>query len=84
MNHAIVRPTKIMNKADKNWAHFLKNIIFKNIFNKSWSPRPIFFKDIFLESFQQILTLKNDLENQNFEMFEEIVHNFDKSDNDII
>ena len=22
LNHVIVRPTKIMNRADKNWAHF--------------------------------------------------------------
>ena len=28
--------------------------------------------------------MKNDFENQNFEMFEEIVHNFGKSDSDII
>ena len=30
MNHAIVRPTKIMNKADKNWAHFSKIKCLKN------------------------------------------------------
>ena len=29
-------------------------------------------------------TLKNDFESQNFEMFEEVVHNFGKSDGDII
>ena len=28
--------------------------------------------------------LKNDFENQNFEMFKEVVHNFVKSDSDII
>ena len=38
----------------------------------------------FLESFNKFSTLKNDFENQNFEMFEEIVHNFGKSDSDII
>ena len=29
-----------------------------------------------LERFNQFLTLKNDFENQNFEMFEAVVHNF--------
>ena len=28
--------------------------------------------------------LKNNYENQNFEMFEEVVHNFGKSDGDIM
>ena len=30
---------------------------------------------------QFIPELKNDFENQNFEMFEEVAHNFDKCDN---
>ena len=39
----------------------------------------------FLERFDQFSTLKNDFENQNFEMFEvEVVHNFGKSEGDII
>ena len=39
---------------------------------------------IFLvERFDQFSTLKNDFENQNFEMLEEVVHNFGKSDGDI-
>ena len=46
--HVIVRPNKIMNRANKNWAQFL--------------------------------TQKNDFESTNFEMFEEVVHNFGKSD----
>ena len=33
-----------------------------------------------MERFDQFSTLKNDIENQNFEMFEEVVHNFGKSD----
>jgi hypothetical protein len=37
-----------------------------------------------LERFDQFSTLKNDFENQNFEMFEEVVHNFGKSDGAII
>ena len=28
LNHVIVRPTKIMNRAGKNWAHFLENNVF--------------------------------------------------------
>ena len=48
LNLVIVRLTKIMNRADKNWAQ------------------------------------KNDFENTNFEMFEEVVHNFGKSDDDMI
>ena len=30
LNNVIVRPTKIMNRADKNWARFLKTMYFKN------------------------------------------------------
>ena len=30
-----------------------------------------------MERFDQFLTQKNDFESQNFEMFEEVVHNFD-------
>ena len=32
----------------------------------------------------QFSTQKNDFENQNFEMFKEVVYNFVKSDSDII
>ena len=42
------------------------------------------FKTFFLERFNQFSTLKNDFENQNFEMFEEVVHSFGKSAGDII
>ena len=37
-----------------------------------------------MERFNQISTLKNYFENQNFEMFEEVFHNFGKSDGGII
>ena len=37
-----------------------------------------------LERWDQFSTLKNDFENQNFEMFDEVDHNFGKSDGDII
>ena len=53
--------------------------IFRNIFNKI----PI-HKKIFLEWLDQFLTMTNDFENKIFEMFEEVVHNFSKSDGDII
>ena len=32
----------------------------------------------------QFSTMKNDFENQNFEIFEEVVHNFGRSDDDMI
>ena len=32
----------------------------------------------------QFLTQKNDFESMNFEMFKEVVHNFGKSDDDMI
>ena len=50
---------------------------------KSWSPSPIFFKDFFVR-FNQFSTLKNDFESQDIEMFEEVVHNFGKFDDDMI
>ena len=37
-----------------------------------------------LEIFDQFLTQKNDFESTNFELFEEVVHDFGKSDEDII
>ena len=39
---------------------------------------------MFLERFYQFLMQKNDFESTNFDMFEEVVHNFGKSDGDII
>ena len=64
---------------------YFKNQNFQKLFYiKSWSPSPIFFKEIFLGKIRPIFNTKNDFENQNFEMFEEVVHNFGKSDPDII
>ena len=51
LNHVIVRPTKIMNRFDKNWAQYLENKVFqkskfsKNIICKSWSLSLIFFTE---------------------------------------
>jgi hypothetical protein len=47
-------------------------------------PNPIFFKEKKMERFNQFFTLKKDFENQNSEMFKEDVHNFGKSDSDIV
>ena len=41
-------------------------------------------QNFFLERFNQFLTQKNDFESTNFEMFQEVVHNFGKSDDDMI
>ena len=65
---------------------FLENKVFKKskfsktFFIKSWSSSPIFFKEILFGKIRLIFNT----ENQNFEMFEEVVHNFGKSDGDII
>jgi len=62
-------------RVKKKLGTFLENKVFQKSkfsekeINKSWSPSPIFF------------TEKQHL---NFEMFEEVVHNFGKSDSDII
>ena len=45
----------------------------------------MFFIDFFFsERFDQFLTQKNDFESTNFEMFKEFVHNFGKSDDEMI
>ena len=44
----------------------------------------MFFKEIFLERFNQFSMLKNDFENKNFEMFKEVVHKLGKFDVDMI
>ena len=61
---------------------FLEN----KVFSKSKFSKIIFLKvglivQYFLERLDQFLTQKNDFESQNFE---EVVHNFDKSDDDMI
>ena len=63
---------------------YFKNQNIQNIFFiKNWSSSPIFFKKK-MERFNQFSKLKNDFENKNFEIFEEFVHNFGKSDGEII
>ena len=62
---------------------FSESKVIKRIqyfFNKNCSPCPVFSKEFFFGKIQ-FSTLKNDLGNQNFEMFDEVVHNFCKSEN---
>ena len=82
-----------MNRGDKNWAHFQKIKYFKNQnfqkhFTKSLSPSLVFYKEFFFGKIQSFFNnekvLKNDFENQNLEMFEEVVHNFGKSDGNVV
>ena len=62
-------PTKVMNRADRNWAHFQKIKYFKNqSYSKTWSLNQIFLKQKKREKTQ---SLKNDFENQNFEIFQD-------------
>ena len=42
-----------------------------------------FLKEFFLKGFDQFSTMKNNFENQNFDMFEEVAYNFGKPDSDI-
>ena len=73
LTDVIIRPTKIMNRATKI-GHTCKG----------WSSSIIFFIEKNLEGFGQFLMLKKDFESQNFAIFEEVVHNFGRSDDDII
>ena len=68
LNNVSVRPTKIMNRANKN-------ILFKVGLLVQY-----FSKNFFSESFYQFSTLKDDFESHIFEVF----HNFGKSDGDNI
>ena len=67
-NNVTIRPTKIMNRADKNWVHLYKIKHFKN---KKISKMFLIKVDFLVqyssqilwgESFDQFLTLKNDFE----------------------
>ena len=79
-----------MNIAAKNWAQFqeikcLKNQNFQKTFLLKVGLLVKYPSEkFFLERFDQFLTKKNDFESTNFEMFEEDVHNFGKSDDDMI
>ena len=81
---ALVRPTKISKRAEKRWADFKKITYFKNknkkfqkfVLIKSGLLVQFSSENFFLERFNQFSMWKSDFENQNFEMFEEVVHKF--------
>ena len=64
---------------------YFKNQNFQNIFLSTVGLLVQYSsKNFFLERFDQFSTLKNEFENQNFQIFKEVVHNFGKSAGDII
>ena len=61
-------------------SNFSKNFIYK-----SWSPSQIFFTEKKnSERLGWFLMLKNDFESTNFAKFEEVIHNFGRSEDDKI
>ena len=63
----------------------LRNQSFQKIsFLKGLYPSLIFFTEKKSERFHWFLMLKNDFESTNFAIFEEVVHNFGRSDDDMI
>ena len=52
--------------------------------NKHFRLNNVTVRPIFLERFNQFLTLKNDFESTNFAIFDKVVHNFGKSEDVII
>ena len=94
LNNVIVRPTNIVNIAKKNWAHFYKTKFFRN---QSFQTISLIKVDLQAkyssqkkkqsERFGSFLLTKNDFESKfitNFANFEEVVHNFGRSDDGII
>ena len=79
-----------MNRDDKNWAHFQKTKYFKN---QRFQKISFIKVDLLVKYFSQkkkfrkiclIFDAKNDFESTNFANFEEVVHNFGRSDDDMI
>ena len=64
LNNVTIRPTKIMNRADKNWAHLqkIKYLRKKKVFRQKLV---LFFIDFFLKRFGQISMLKKTLKIRN-------------------
>ena len=83
--HVIIRPTKVIKAADKNWAHLnqkhFKNKKFQKI---SVISSPIFFTEKKSERFLQFSSPKNDIENQNIAIFEKVLKNIGRPDDDMI
>ena len=67
--------TKIINRADKNWANDLKIIAFKI---KVLLLFRLISNKCFSERFDQFSKLNHDFENQNFAIFVVAVSNFDE------
>ena len=90
LNLVIIRLTRIVNRAEKIRHNFRKKSTLKiktfkkKYLNKSWSPSNYSSQNFFSETLDQFLTQKNDFESTNFDMFEEVVHNFGKSYDDMI
>ena len=65
---------------------FRKQSTLKNFINKSWSPSQKFFteKEKKSERFGWFLMPKNAFGSTNFANFEEVVHNFGRSDDEMI
>ena len=59
-------------------------MLSQNVNNKKCAPKFVFFNEKKSERFNQFLTQKKDFESTNFEMLEEVVHNFGESDDDMI
>ena len=83
----IVRLTKIMNR-QKLGTILVNKVSWKSkfpktFFNKSWSPSQIFLIHFFFGKIRPIFNTENDFDSTHFEMFEEVFHNFGKSDNDM-
>ena len=81
LNNVIVRPTKIMNRAVRNWAHFKKT----NFKNQKLQKISFIKIDLLVKYYSQkknserlgwFLKPPND--------FEEVVHNFGRSGDDMI
>ena len=66
----------------ENEVHLKKSDLSKNFITVRWSPIKIFTKD--MERFNQFSTMKKYFEDQNYEIFEKVVHNFGKFDNYMI
>ena len=80
-----------MNRADKNWADFLKAkyiLLLSNFKKELFIRNELLFKYSSKkkksEWFGWFLMPKNDFENTSFANFEEVVQNFGSSDDDMI
>ena len=63
----------------------MSKFVQKNFFYEEYlTRRPTFIKKKFFEKIRPIFNTKKDFESTNFEMFEEVAHNFGKSDDDMI